>query len=116
MPWLLCAPPRSQHFEAQQAALHQQLLLLQDELAAMKHLYDSLLEQVGQQNGFIQELRETPKPEEDKTEPVGQCWTRTRCFCKLSAVVTRLMFPEQDGPTETPQKIPVSSLLQRWNS
>lgn len=73
--------PRSQQFEVQQAALHQQLLVLQNELATMKQLYDSLLEQVGQQSSFIQqlsELQETSKPEnkisgtEYKTEAVGE--------------------------------------------
>lgn len=52
--------PRSRQFEAQQAALHQQLLVLQVELAAAKQLYDSLLEQVSQQNGLIRQFRELP--------------------------------------------------------
>lgn len=66
----------------QQAALHQQLLVLQGELATMKQLYDSLLEQVGQQSSFIQqlsELQETSKSENkvsstesEKTEAVGE--------------------------------------------
>lgn len=66
----------------QQASLHQQLLLLQNELATMKQLYDSLLEQVGQQGSFIQqlsELQETSKSENkvsstesEKTEAVGE--------------------------------------------
>lgn len=74
--------PRSQQFEVQQAALHQQLLLLQNELATMKQLYDSLLEQVGQQSSFIQQLsevQETSKSENkvsskecEKTEAVGE--------------------------------------------
>lgn len=74
--------PRSQQFEVQQAALHQQLSVLQNELAAMKQLYDSLLEQVGQQSSFIQqlsELQETSKSENkvsgaesEKTEAVGE--------------------------------------------
>lgn len=57
----------------QQAALHQQLLLLQKELAAMKQLYDSLLEQVGQQSSFIQQLSEMQGAESEKTEAVGEC-------------------------------------------
>lgn len=58
--------PRSQQFEVQQAALHQQLVVLQGELATTKQLYDSLLEQVGQQSSLIQqlsELQETSKSE-----------------------------------------------------
>lgn len=66
----------------QQAALHQQLLVLQNDLARMKQLYDSLLEQVGQQSSFIQqlsELQETSKSENkvsgtesEETEAVGE--------------------------------------------
>ncbi|XP_011607920.1 centromere protein F isoform X1 [Takifugu rubripes] len=52
---------RSKQFEVQQVALHQQLLVLQMELAAMRQLYDSLLEQVSQQNGFIQQLSDLQK-------------------------------------------------------
>lgn len=65
MNFLLC--PRNKEFEVQQLALHQQLLVLQIELAAMKQLYDSLLEQVSQQNGFIQQrsdLQKTLKSED----------------------------------------------------
>lgn len=81
MTFILC--PRSKQFEVQQAALHQQLLALQMELAATKQLYDSLLEQVSQQNGFIQqlsELQKTLKSEDntsgrgcEKTESAGEC-------------------------------------------
>lgn len=42
----------------QQAALHQQLLLLQNQLATVEQLYGSLLEQVGQQSSLIQQLSE----------------------------------------------------------
>lgn len=74
--------PRSQQFEVQQAALHQQLLVLQSELATLKQLYDSLLEQVGQQSSFIQQLSELQEAsksenkvsstESEETEAVGE--------------------------------------------
>lgn len=86
--------PRNQRFEVQQAALHQQLLALQNELATMKPLYDSLLEQVGQQSGFIQqlsELQQTSKSENkvsgkesEKTEAVGEFENR----CGPAAALT----------------------------
>lgn len=79
--FVLC--PRSQQFEVQQAALHQQLLALQMELTATKQLYDSLLEQVSQQNGFIQQLSELPEApksedtvtsrEPETTETLSEC-------------------------------------------
>lgn len=81
MTFVLC--PRNKQFEVQQVALQQQLLVLQIELAATKQLYDSLLEQVSQQNSFIQQLsdqQKTLKSEENvsgrgykKPETVGEC-------------------------------------------
>lgn len=52
---------RSKQFEVQQLALHQQLLVLLIELAAMKQLHNSLLEQESQQNDFIQQLSDLQK-------------------------------------------------------
>lgn len=49
---------RSQQFEAEQAELLKKLAALQNELAVLKQLYHSLLEQVGQQHSFIQQLSE----------------------------------------------------------
>lgn len=78
---VLC--PRCKQFEVQQVALHQQLLVLEMQLATTKQLYGSLLEQVSQQNGFIQQLldqQKTLKSEDNisgrgskKTETVGEC-------------------------------------------
>lgn len=52
---------RSQQFETEQAELHQKLVGLQNELAAMNQQYNALLEQVGQQHNFIQQLSEMPE-------------------------------------------------------
>lgn len=49
---------RSRQFEAEQAELLKKLAALQNELAVLKQLYHSLLEQVGQQHSVIQELSE----------------------------------------------------------
>lgn len=66
--------PRSQHFEVQQAELQQQLLGLQKDLATMKQLYDSLLEQVDQQSSFLQQLSQhrVSHTESERTEAVGE--------------------------------------------
>lgn len=55
---------RSQQFEAEQAELHQKLAALQNELAVLKQQYDSLLEQVGQQQSLIQQLSESQGTQE----------------------------------------------------
>lgn len=74
---------RSQQFEAEQAELHQKLAVLESELVVLKQQYDSMLEQVGQQQRLIQELsdlQETQKSQDkishqhpEQTESSSEC-------------------------------------------
>ena len=69
---------RSQQFEAEQIELHQKLGALQKELAVLQQQYDSLLEQVGQQHSFIQQLSEARGTqntymESEETQTDGEC-------------------------------------------
>lgn len=58
---------RNQRFEAEQAELQQKLATLQKELTVFKQQCDSLQEQVDQQHRLIQQLSESPNPQ-DPTE------------------------------------------------
>lgn len=108
---------RSCRFEAQQAVLHQQLLLLQDELAATRRLYDSLLEQVGQQGSFIQQLSEQETPGEEEgfslaAPSTGESGFRPGAAGGLDAPVTRpvvSLHQDQDRVTEAGQKTTANS-------
>lgn len=66
---------RSQQFEAEQAELHQKLVSLQNELTVFKQQYDSLLEQVGQQQSLIQQLSESQGTQKNPGDKISHMET-----------------------------------------
>lgn len=85
---------RSQQFEAEQAELQQKLAGLQKELTVFKQQYDSLLEQVGQQQRLIQQLSDSQGTqssgenlsymESEETEICGECQPNLVPCCTVS--------------------------------
>lgn len=83
---------RIQHFEAELAELHQKLAGLQKELSAFELQYDSLLEQVAQQQSVIQQLSDSRETQKEPGEKISCMETEETNAgeCTQYRLVTRL--------------------------
>lgn len=90
---------RSLQSEAEQAELHQKLSSLQKELTVFKQQYDSLLEQVGQQHGLIQQLSQSGgdarNTECEGTQAGGECRAKPDGYLCSNMYLCRIVFVEE---------------------